>query len=139
MEHVNIILCLFGGVILILNSLSTTLQRISVPEPLAALVFGVVVGPYGLDVITLDAFGIERGILLEETARITLAIALMGVALRLPHGYWSHNRRWVITIIGLGMVGMWAVATGFVWAFLDISSTLALLIGAIVTPTDPVL
>lgn len=138
MDSVNIVLCLFGGVILLLNSFSTVLQRVSVPSPLAALVFGIVVGPYGLDVITLEAFGMEPGILLEEAARITLAIALTGVALRLPHGYWSHNRRWIITIIALGMACMWAVATGVIWALLDISFVLALLIGAIVTPTDPV-
>ncbi len=80
----------------------------------------------------------KPGILLEEAARITLAISLTGVALRLPHGYWSHNRQWIIPIIGLGMACMWAVATGLIWAFLGIPFTLALLIGAIVTPTDPV-
>lgn len=137
-EHVNIVLCLFGGVILVLNSFSTALQRVSVPAPLAALVFGIVVGPHGLEVIAPEDFGVKPGILLEEVARITLAIALTGVALRLPHGYWSHNRRWVIPIIGLGMACMWAVATCVIWTFLDIPFTLALLIGAIVTPTDPV-
>lgn len=138
MEHVNIVLCLIGGAILLLNTFSTALQRVSLPAPLVALVFGIVAGPYGLEVIALEDFGVKPGILLEEAARITLAIALTGVALRLPHGYWPQNRRWVIPIIGLGMACMWAIAAGTIWVFLDISFTLALLIGAIVTPTDPV-
>lgn len=138
MEDLNIVLCLFGGVILLLNSFSTALQRVSVPAPLAALIFGIAFGPYGLEMLSLDAFGMEPHLLLEEASRITLAIALTGVGLRLPHGYWSRNRRWVITIIGLGMACMWAVATGVMWVFLDMSLMLALLIGAIITPTDPV-
>lgn len=137
-QHVNIVLCLFGGIILLLNSFSTALQRVSVPAPLAALGFGIVFGPYGLEVLSLDVFGVKPHVLLEEASRITLAIALTGVALRLPHGYWSRNRRWVITIIGLGMAGMWAIATGVLWLSLDMSLMLALLIGAIITPTDPV-
>ncbi|HEV2124467.1 MAG TPA: cation:proton antiporter [Chloroflexota bacterium] len=137
-EHVNVILAVFGGGILILNTFSTALQRMSLPAPLLALVLGVVVGPYGLDLITLQMFGGTPSTVLEEAARLTLAVALTGVALRLPHGYWSQNRRWVIAIIALGMGCMWAVSTGIIWALLGLPFTLALLVGAIVTPTDPV-
>ena len=34
---------------------------------------------------------------------------------------------------------MWVASRGLAWAWLDLSSLLALLAGAIVTPTDPVL
>ena len=44
----------------------------------------------------------------------------------------------MIVIIGLGMGCMWAVSTGILWALLGVPFTLALLVGAIVTPTDPV-
>ena len=81
----NIILAVFGGTILVLNTFSTALQRMSLPAPLLALVVGVVVGPYGFDVITLGMFGGSQRTVLEEAARLTLAIALAGVALRLPH------------------------------------------------------
>lgn len=137
-EYFYIVLCLFGGSILLLNSFSTALQRLSVPAPLLALGFGVVVGPYGFELLALQDFGLKPTVLLEEAARLTLAVSLTGVALRLPHGYWSHNLRWTIPIIALGMMGMWVVATGIIWGFLGVPFTIALLIGAIVTPTDPV-
>ena len=138
MEHLNLVLVVFGGAILLLNAFSTALQRVSIPAPLLALVLGIGVGPHGLDMLTLEMFGIPPHVLLEEAARVTLAISLTGVALRLPHGYWSENRRWVIAIVGLGMAVMWAVASGLIWVALGVPLTLALLIGAIVTPTDPV-
>lgn len=138
MEYLSIVLCLFGGAVLLLNAFSLTLQRVSIPVPLAALVFGLGIGPYGLDVVTLEKFGLPPATLLEEAARITLAISLTGVALRLPHGYWRSNLRWILPIIGLGMICMWAVATGIIWASLDVSFMLALIIGAAMTPTDPV-
>ena len=138
MEQVYLVLCVFGGAILFLNTFSTVLQRISVPAPLAALGIGVGVGPYGLDILGLAGFGLKPEMLLEQAAQLTLAIALTGVALRLPHGYWSHNLRWIIPIIALGMACMWAVATGLIWGLLGLPFTVALVVGAIVTPTDPV-
>lgn len=56
----------------------------------------------------------------------------------MPHGYWRANMRWIAVIIGLGMMLMLVVATGVLWWGLGITFLLALLIGAVITPTDPV-
>nr|WP_304503877.1 cation:proton antiporter [Corynebacterium lemuris] len=117
---------------------STLLQRISLPGPLLCLAFGVLIGPYALDLLRMEDFQVSTGTLLEQAARITLAMGLAGVALRLPHGYWRANMRWIAVIIGLGMALMLVVATGVLWWGLGISFLLALVLGAIVTPTDPV-
>ncbi len=76
--------------------------------------------------------------LLEQAARVTLALGLAGVALRLPHGYWQDNVRWIAVVIGGGMILMLIVATGVLWWGLGLPFLVALLLGAIITPTDPV-
>lgn len=135
---INLVLTLFAGMIILLSVFSTVLQRISLPGPLVALGCGVVLGPYALDVLRIEDFGLPASTLLEQAARITLAIGLAGVALRLPHGYWRRSLRWLAVIIGLGMVGMLLVATGVLWAGLQVPMLTALLVAAIITPNDPV-
>ncbi|MFC3298103.1 cation:proton antiporter [Arthrobacter agilis] len=135
---INLILALFAGVILLLSLASSVLQRISLPGPVLALASGVLLGPAALGIIRIEDFGLPAGDLLEQTARVTLAVGLAGVALRLPHGYWRRSRRWVISVIALGMVAMFAVATGILWALLGVPFLVALTLGAVITPTDPV-
>ncbi|MEX5294387.1 cation:proton antiporter [Kocuria sp. CPCC 205268] len=135
---INLVLALFAGVVLVLSAFSTLFQRISLPGPLLALALGVLIGPHALNLLRIEDWGLPRGTLLEQASRITLAVGLAGVALRLPHGYWRQNLRWIVVIIGLGMAGMLVVATGVLWWGLGASFLLVLLLGAIVTPTDPV-
>lgn len=138
MDQFNLVPTLFGGAVLLLNAFSSAFQRVSLPAPLVGLVFGVIIGPHALDTIDIDDFGVEQGMLLEQGARLTLGVGLMSVGLRLPHDYWRHNWRWVAAIIGGGMIIMSAVASGLVWLIPGVSFTVALLTGAIITPTDPV-
>ncbi|MDN3309417.1 cation:proton antiporter [Microbacterium oryzae] len=131
-------LLLFAGAILLISAFSSALQRKGLPGPLLALAFGVFVGPHALGVLSADVLGIPTMTLLEEAARLTLAIGLSGVALRLPHGYWRQHVRWVAVMIGIGMLVMLAVAAGVLWALLGLPLVTALLLGAIITPTDPI-
>lgn len=135
---INLVLALFAGLILVLSSFSSVLQRWSLPGPVLALAFGVLIGPYALGLMRLEDFGVPTGTLLEQAARITLGVGLVGVALRLPHGYWRSNARWITVIIGGGMALMLITATGVLWWLLGVPFVLALLLGAIITPTDPV-
>lgn len=136
--NINLVLALFAGVVLLLSAFSTLAQRVSLPGPVLTLLFGVLIGPYALGLLRIEDFGVPTGTLLEEAARITLAVGLTAVALRLPHGYWRRNLRWVVVIILLGMLGMLVMATGVLWVLLGVPFLLALLLGAIITPTDPV-
>lgn len=135
---INLVLALFAGALLVFAAFSTVLQRASLPGPLLCLAFGVLIGPYALDLLRMQDFGAPTGTLLEQATRITLAVGLAGVALRLPHGYWRSNIRWIAAIIGVGMALMLVVATGVLWWGLGLPFVAALLLGSIVTPTDPV-
>lgn len=135
---INVVLALFAGFLVLFSLFSTLLQRLSLPAPTLCLGFGVLIGPFALDMMRIEDFGVPTSALLEEAARITLAMGLAGIALRLPHGYWRRNLRWIAVIIGLGMGCMLLVATGVFWAGLQVPLLSALLLAAIITPTDPV-
>lgn len=135
---INVVLTLVTSVVIVFCLFSVLFQRLSLPGPTICLAFGVLVGPFALDLIRLEDFGLPPSTLLEQAARITLAMSLAGIALRLPHGYWRRNIRWVAVIIGLGMAAMLLAAAGVLWAGLQVPLLVALLFAAIITPTDPV-
>jgi NhaP-type Na+/H+ or K+/H+ antiporter len=73
--------------------------------------------------------------------RIVLAFQLMASALGLGSEYWAKHWRTQLTMLGLVMPLMWLTSSALLYAIIpSIGSFLhALLIGAHVTPTDPVL
>jgi len=104
-------------------------------EPLIAVVVGFLVGP---ELLTLVDFApTHHG--LEQVAEVTIGLAVMAGALRVPR--WFYRQRWgsfLVMLLG-GMVLMWgasALAAGLVFSLPLLT---ALVIGAVVTPTDPVL
>jgi NhaP-type Na+/H+ or K+/H+ antiporter len=97
----------------------------------------VLIGPAALGLLELAELGNET-LILEEAALLTLGIALVGVALRLPVGYASSNWRLLVVLLGILMPLMWIVSGLLVYLILGLPFWVAVLIGAIITPTDPV-
>ncbi|MXQ14150.1 cation:proton antiporter [Microvirga makkahensis] len=137
MNNFNTVVALLGGAILILGLGSKWLSRSPLPPTLLALVVGVLVGPAVFNLIDPEVLG-DRPSLMERAARLTLGIGLLGVALRIPRSYPRRNWREMLVLISLGMVLMWAISTTLVFLFLGVPFWMAALIGAIITPTDPV-
>jgi NhaP-type Na+/H+ or K+/H+ antiporter len=137
MEGFNQVLAALGGLTLLLGLLSKWLERIPFSAPLAALCIGVLLGPAVLGVLDLSALT-EDPALLENVARITLAIALSGVAMRIPAGFIRKRWRQMSLLIGLAMPLMWVISTALIMLCLHLDFWLSALIAAIVTPTDPV-
>ena len=92
MRELYVSLAAMGGLLLMLGVVVGGLlkERTPVSEPLIALLAGVLIGPAALGVLDLAELGNET-LILEEAALVTLGIALVGVALRLPVGYASGN------------------------------------------------
>lgn len=126
-----------GAAVLALALLARPIEERALSAPLLMAVFGILLGPLALDLMHPAQWG-ERHRLVEETARITLAISLMGVALRLPRSFFRLHWRSLATLIGLGMLLMCLASSLLSYWLLDVSLLVALLIGAVVTPTDPV-
>lgn len=131
-------LLLFGLVVLLLGVFTKWFQkRWYLTEPLMGVVLGVILGPAGLGLLSLSVTG-DQTRLLQEVSRVTLAVADMGVALRLPSRYPLKNWRSLAVVLGLGMVLMMAVSGLLVWGLLSVSFWVAMLIGATVASTDPI-
>ena len=113
-----------------------TKRKLWISEPLAALLFGILLGPVGLGILRpADWPGAKD--LLWEASSLTLAVGLMDVALRI--GRFPIERwRGVLLLLVLMMTCMWAVSSLVVWLVAGASAWVALLLGGVVTATDPV-
>lgn len=116
---------------------SELLKKGPVQEPLIAVAVGVLVGPRGLALLDVRGWG-DQHIILEEASRLTLAIGLMGVALRLKRDQ-VRTLVWpVALLLTFGMLVMWAVSSVLGAWVLGLPLLYALLFGAAITPTDPI-
>lgn len=138
MDPLNIALLTVGMLVLVLGLLSDPLRRSLLSTPLVALAVGVLLGPEVTGLLNISEWGDEYFIL-EQAARLTLAISLMGIALRLPRRYPLRNWRPLAALLGPLMVAMWLVSGLLVFLLLGLPFWAAMLVGAVITPTDPVI
>lgn len=134
--ELDLALIIVAGLALVTGLASTALKRLWLSGPLIALVAGVVLGPEVLGVIHFAEPDGKH--LLEELARITLAISLVATGLQFRRSDVRENGRRAGLLLTLGMAGMFAVTALGAWLIIGLPFWLALLLGAILTPTDPV-
>ncbi len=137
MEQLNIGLAVTGAVVVLVGLLSNILKKSLLQEPMVAVLVGIAAGPYGLGWLDVAKWG-EENTILEQAARMTLAVSIMGIALRLE----THSIKvlWqpTVLLITVGMIGMWLASSALAGWLLGLSFWTALLLGAVVTPTDPI-
>lgn len=139
MSLFNLALTGVFGFVFVLGLFSqATKSMLPVSEPLLALIFGILAGPVVFHFLYLPA-GVDRYVVVEELARVTLAVALMDAAIRTPHKYWPANWRPAMVLLIGGMIGMWIASSVIIYFVLHVGFWISLLIGAVITPTDPVL
>ncbi len=123
---------------MVLGMLTGLIKEVTLfSEPLAALLAGVMIGPAVFSLLDLASLG-DQATILEQAALITLGVALMGVALRLPREYIGRSWRSLVVLLGLLMPLMWLSSGLLAYLILGVPLLVAALIGAVVTPTDPV-
>jgi sodium/hydrogen antiporter len=130
-------LLLTGALAVMVAAISRWLDRHPLSEPLLAVTVGVLAGPEVLGLLAPPPQGATA--LLELVARVTLAVAMMAIALRYPL---SDVRQHVAPVAWLLLAVLPAMAlTGAVLATvtLGVGVGIALTIGAALAPTDPVL
>lgn len=136
-SELNAALATVGIVVLGTGLLSRPLDRSVMSPPLLAFLVGVAISPTGLDWLHPTQWGDDM-MILEEAARLTLGVSLMGIALRIPPQFVFHHYRSLAVLLGLGMPLMCLTSTALAFSFLDTSLLLAMLVGASVCATDPV-
>ena len=130
--------CIIVGTLLIAKTLGGSfITRLPLSAAMVYLAVGIAIGPWGWGLLKLDA--IKNTVLLERLTEVALLISLFtsGMKLELPF----KDKRWHIpvqlaTVSMLLTVG--AVTVVGVW-FLNLPVGAAVLLGAILAPTDPVL
>jgi NhaP-type Na+/H+ or K+/H+ antiporter len=139
LTDLNLALAIVGGLVLLVGLFSAPIKRSLLSVPLIALSAGVLVGPSGLGLLDPAGWSGSEHTILEQAARLTVAISLMGIALRVPTGYPFKSWRALAMMLGPVMTFMWLASGLVVWLVLGLPFWLAMLVGAVVTPTDPVL
>ncbi|WP_405071188.1 cation:proton antiporter [Kribbella sp. NBC_01510] len=129
-------LYLVAGLALLLGAiLPRMLRRYAVSAPIGFLGAGVLLG-LAVDRTHLSPI-VETGIV-KHLAELTILVALMGVGLAIdrPIGW----RRWMVTwrLLLVAMPACIAAVAGAGW-LLGLAPATALLLGAVLAPTDPVL
>ena len=130
--------CLILGVLLIAMTISGSfIKRLPLSAAMLYLCIGIAIGPWGLGLLVLRPT--RDVVLLERLTEVAVLVSLFtaGMKLELP----LRDRRWRIPI-QLASVSMF-MTVGVIAAIginlMDMSPGAAILLGAILAPTDPVL
>lgn len=129
---------LIAGAIFVAMALAgSLLRRLPLSASMVYLVAGVLVGPVGLGLLVVDPIG--QASLLELVTEIAVVVSLFtaGLKLRVP----LASREWLLpvrlaTVSMVATVGLITVVGVFL---LGLPAGAAVLLGAILAPTDPVL
>ncbi len=125
-----------AALVMILGALAPQIRRRVGSLPLLALLVGAALGPL-LHVSQLPAS--EQSSILYDLSSLALAAGLFGSALKLPPWDVIHHWRALALLVGLVMPLMWFTGGMLTYLALELPLATALLIGACVAPTDPVL
>lgn len=130
--------CIIIGTLLIAKTLGGSfISRLPLSAAMLYLAVGVAIGPWGWGLLKLDAF--KNTVLLERLTEVALLISLFtaGMKLELP----LKDKRWRIPVqlaTASMLLTVAAIAAAGVW-LLNLPLGAAVLLGAILAPTDPVL
>ncbi len=129
---------IIAGFLLIAMAISgTVIQRLPLTTSILYLVSGLAIGAYGTGFVTIDA--IENAELLERITEIAVIVSLFAAGLKLRFEW--HDERWHLPL-RLALVTMTATIAlvtlaGVVGLGLPLGA--AIILGAVLAPTDPVL
>jgi len=137
-SQINLLLMILGGLLLFFELASGFLKiHLFLSEPIVALFAGILVGPYVLHILDMNEWGSVM-LILEEIARLTLAVTLIGIAFRMPNHFVIDKGKDLAILIGIVLPLMWLVSGALIYLFFGFPILISLLIGAVVAPTDPV-
>jgi sodium/hydrogen antiporter len=137
MDGLDLALAVFGALVLAFALFSERLRQSPFSEALVALVVGAAIGPAALGLLELT--GATRDAVLEHGARLSLAVALVALAMQLRDLGRFREWRGLVVLLAVVMPAMWLTTSLLAGLVLGLSLWAALLLGAIVTPTDPIL
>ena len=128
---------MLGGLMLLIAFLDTFVRRLPVTTTIVYLFVGVALGPLGFDLIRIDP--VRDSAFLERITELAVIVSLFtaGLKLRAPlrHARWRIPTRLAFLSMALTV----AMITSVGVLLLDLPLGAAILLGAVLAPTDPVL
>lgn len=140
MVDVYILKLLFIGLLLLLVTLgSGFISRLPLSFALIYLVVGILVGPYGLGLIKLRQEGVFNAEILEKITEFVVIVSVFGCGLKIVRPLrlkaWDITTRLIVFLMPISIFALAVVGK----LFLGMNWGEAILLGAILAPTDPVL
>lgn len=133
----DVVLFAAGVVAVVVAAFLRHLERWSITPPLLGLLTGILLGPEVLDAVSIPPA--EDAHVMRIAARLLLAVALMAIALRYPITQMRRRTGEVAVLVLVVLPIMAAImAAGAAWS-MQVPLGLALVLGAALSPTDPVL
>ena len=126
-----------AGLGVAMSAVSRKMDVLPLSEPLVGLLVGAVLGPRMAGLLELPPDAQEE--ILLVASEVTLAIAVMAIALRYPIGEVLDRRREVAWLLVAVLPAMMLVTATLAGALLGVGVGVALALGAALAPTDPVL
>jgi len=137
MKDFNIALAAVSFLLLASGLVYKKIKRSIGSEPILATLAGILLGPQVLNLLDMQDWGSKETIM-DVACRLTIGMALMSTALRIPKPYLKENTHLQVLLVLVGMVGMCIFSTLLLKLIFGFDWLVCLLIGAVITPTDPV-
>ncbi len=128
---------LTGGLLLAIGISSSVLRRLPVSSSMLYLAVGIVVGPTGLNLFHFNP--LKQSAFLEALTEVAVLISLFSAGVKMPVPIKLRLWKAPVLLATTSMMVSVGLTTLFGWYILKLPLGAAILLGAIVAPTDPVL
>ena len=146
--HLNILIYSLFNIIFGLYS-HFIKERLFLSESLVSMLFGMIVGPIGFNLIFPNAEYIDsQGIwnLFQQLARLVMTFQTMAAGISLPRAYLARKWKDLFILLGPVMICMWITSSTIIYLLfyiIPVGKSFSLLesmtLAACITPTDPIL
>jgi sodium/hydrogen antiporter len=107
-------------------------------EPPLAVLVDIILGPNVSDILTPRVWDLDDNIL-QEVTRIIVGVQCFAAGIELPKLYFHRHWRSVAMMFGPVMTFSWAITAMFAYFIFQTTVPTAMIIGACLSPTNPVL
>ena len=128
---------LVGGLLLARGLTAPMLRRLPVTPAIIYLAVGVLVGPTVFNAFHFNP--VQESALLEVLTEVAVLISLFSAGVKMPLGVSFARWRAPVLLASVSMAVSVGLVAAFAWYLLGLPLGAAVLLGAILAPTDPVL
>ena len=114
------------------------IQVLYLTGPMIAMLVGAILSPYVLNVVDMTQWE-HAPRFLELASMLTISMALMAAAYKIPNPYLTEFKYAQAVILLLGMPLVFVLSGLIAYWIFDLPVAVAFLLGAVITPTDPVI